>query len=251
MKKEINLVHVWYWIGYLILIISCIATLFFVSDADLVISISFAASIVSIIIGIIAVFITVYQGLTQSTSVEKMQDASDRVESVTKSLEKLGSLNEKIERIDKSLYEADFKTIHKKLGMLNYSKQNVLIDGVSEGFKIDLSMEDFFTLFSLMKVESTFNYYVLKCHLNNRPVDIEEYIRFLLNQNIIEGYDKRTAITHVGLLTDHIIKYDFIAGFDIDEEYYVKEIPSYFSELTHRTINAKDKEKIDDFFTSI
>lgn len=245
--RKISISHVWYWIGYLILITACISTLFFVSDSTLVVSIGFAASIVSIIIGIIAVFITVYQGLTQSSSVEKMQEASDRVENVTKTLEKLGGIIEKIDRIDKSLNDADFKTIHEKLDMIDYS--DLGNTGSLPANKISLTEAQFKLVYSYSRIEINFNYYLLKCYESNKPVDVFAHIMHMAKRSKIEVYDMDNALAISGYLVVVFLKYSMVQGFSIDDK-YVKSVPSFFPRMVNDEIELKAKETIDKLFNT-
>lgn len=107
MPNKIYRVHFIYVVIILLLIIAFISGISFSDNDVLVDTISVTSGVVSIIIGALAIFIAIYQGLTQGTSIQKMNESADRVEATTKRLmnTNIGEIGERLISLDSSVSE--------------------------------------------------------------------------------------------------------------------------------------------------
>jgi len=156
--KKIDRVHFIYVFLITILIISFISG-FKLIDSPLVIDvISITSGMISIIIGMLAISIAIYQDLTQETSIQKINESSNRVSEITKILEDM-DLPERLDTIEEKITEKGMEEV---------------INAESDK-KIDLTKKNYQDIFLRSRNEIYFSMFILETYkkeINIRAINL-------------------------------------------------------------------------------
>ncbi|RSL32657.1 hypothetical protein D7Z54_14495 [Salibacterium salarium] len=239
LPKEINSVHFVYLFLLFTIILGFLGGLFFSNNVDVFNAISFSSALISIVIGLLAIFIATYQGLTQSTSVEKIQEASDRVDVITGKLE-----NYDFEMMDTKLDDIKEKThILDSLQMFSNQDLDNDNDNDNDNEKVQLKEESFRHLFINKKIDIYF--------LNLYKIAREK-----------EGIDLRKVLKEFSGIESNKISYGFLKGLmvknhliiskvegvqaSLDKKGYlvVSELPDFLNEDDYYISNSKIKDHL-------
>ncbi|XOQ12651.1 MAG: hypothetical protein ACFWTY_01370 [Shouchella clausii] len=251
--RKIGLVHLVYLLIIAVLIMATVITLNFVGEETLDQKIAFAATLISIIIGALAIFIAVYQGLTQSSSIEKVNEATTRVEEASRTLGELTKITEDVREIKNSFETYDFEKAHNTIDEIK-NKFNQFDEGNSK-----VSSQEF-TL-TKIEYELIFNdnshvvtdYFILKWHKSGKCLDVPTASKIICSgdQDLVDFY------MYTAFLMTKIRSVSKIKGFNIYKSrvenknvYEIKEVPDYFEELaSYQTEFRLDlKDNIDKYF---
>ncbi|MDT0161623.1 hypothetical protein [Bacillus sp. AG4(2022)] len=228
--KKIDVVHLVYLSIIWLLITAFIAGVSFLEDTNVVNAFSIASACISIIIGVIAIFITIYQGLSQGLSVQKINESAERVEIATKRLESF-----EFEKIDQ--------------------KMDKILDSMSNDFKpsseppidndIEISVDAVKKIFIKAKVDITFAYYIINSYRKDIDLDMVGFSKIFVNNiNLYRGscIEYLSLLKRAGLLLfEGSPTENYIKIIKVDEKYI-----QAFETGRSNERPVRHQEKIDD-----
>lgn len=150
-KNEISRWHYFYWIVILIGIIVFILTRDLGKNQNVINYFGFGGTLVSIILGLVAIFYSIYQGSSSVVSTEKLVKSAKNVEKVTKELKDLdiSIIHKKLEELKNSHRSIENKLDSTSVEFKKLSKNLHKENGINESIndvKFKYTQEEFFSI---------------------------------------------------------------------------------------------------------
>ncbi|MGP4076861.1 hypothetical protein [Halobacillus sp. K22] len=235
----VSKLHLIYGLVISTLIIVFLSVLFFSSE-ELNTDLAFGATLLSIIIGALAIFMTAYQGITQSTMMSKLKDSAERVDVSTKELQSID-----INKIAANV--TDVKVNQENL----LPQMELMLSGIQSNNDKTLKVENVMNIVEGNIILENFVGALLHAYENGKKFNEYEYIIFLKNKlwknrsgpvsdqkNVLLG---SLVVFFRVLYSTKDVEIELIKNTEIQEFpsalYIIKNMPSdykYLKQVAHR-----------------
>ncbi|QSS99765.1 hypothetical protein IMZ31_17130 [Pontibacillus sp. ALD_SL1] len=128
-----------------LLITSFIGGLAFFNNDAMINIVSISSALISIIIGVLAIFISLYQSLSEKTSIQKLDESANRIQFITRELEKF----------DFEKVKTDLNSIRKKVDTV-FSTEN------SDYNDMNFDEDTYKTMIISSRVNQVMSYFIFK-----------------------------------------------------------------------------------------
>lgn len=247
MFKKIEKKDLIYWLGFSI-VLWLLSSDFGQGNQALLDNWTFAGTVVSIILAVIAIIITVDQGSTAVDSSKRLEKASEKIEVVSTKLEKISvdelfeNLEKKIETINTTLderMEVKFSGIAELINSSYHSSKSVNGIFTKDEWKKRISISN-------VKKTSIMNVILLYFYLSykeNKRIDTYEIGKWLRKGSKDESNDD-LLLAYMNLYAGMFIGFSFLGIFSGDGLYeiMINNVSSEFQEAIEEIIQEAEEE---------